>query len=349
MNNTILVIEDNLLILKNIHTILELSNYNVLTAENGMRGVEKAKQEKPDLILCDIMMPELDGYSVLHMLGKDPKTKGIPFIFLTSKTKQSDFRKGMNHGADDYLTKPFEDMDLLNTIEKRLDKSKKNKSAEFEQALLVNDSNGLVALKKLSENKKVRKLKKGDTLFASGDFPSGVYYVNKGKIKTSVMNAHGKEFITGFYKEGDFIGHLSILAKKEYECTAAVFEDSEVLKIPKEDFLKLYGANKDLAYQFLKILSENIFSKEQQLLSMAYDSVRKRIALALVELYHKYKKENEKYFTISIKRDDLASKVGTSKETVIRTFSEFKENGLLKINRSEITILDIEGLKKIQW
>ena len=122
MSNKILVIEDNTEVRENIQEILELSNYEVVTAENGKRGVEKAKTEKPDLIICDIMMPELDGYGVLYMLGKTPETNGIPFIFLTAKTEKSDFRKGMNLGADDYLTKPFEEMDLLNTIERRLNK-----------------------------------------------------------------------------------------------------------------------------------------------------------------------------------------------------------------------------------
>ena len=119
----ILLIEDNQEIRENTAEIMSLSNYNVLEAEKGKVGVELAKNENPDLIICDIMMPELDGYGVLHILSKKPETASIPFIFLTAKTEKTDIRKGMNLGADDYLTKPFDDTDLLNAIEARFRKS----------------------------------------------------------------------------------------------------------------------------------------------------------------------------------------------------------------------------------
>src|SRR6188768_673842 len=118
----ILLIEDNLEVRENTSEILVLANYNVITAENGKTGVELAQTAKPDLIICDIMMPELDGYGVLHILSKNEETSSIPFIFLTAKTEKTDIRKGMTLGADDYLTKPFDDTDLLNAIETRLRK-----------------------------------------------------------------------------------------------------------------------------------------------------------------------------------------------------------------------------------
>src|ERR1044071_612932 len=118
----ILVIEDNADIRENTAEILSLANYSVITAENGKIGVDLANKEKPDLIMCDIMMPELDGYGVLHILSKKPETALIPFIFLTAKTEKTDIRKGMELGADDYLTKPFDDSELLNAIEARLRK-----------------------------------------------------------------------------------------------------------------------------------------------------------------------------------------------------------------------------------
>ena len=119
MTKKILLIEDNNDMRENIAEILELASYDVETAENGKVGVVKAKKNVPDLIISDIMMPEMDGYEVLYMLSKDENTAGIPFIFLTAKADSSDFRKGMNLGADDYITKPFEEMDLLNAIESR--------------------------------------------------------------------------------------------------------------------------------------------------------------------------------------------------------------------------------------
>lgn len=119
---TILLIEDNDDIRNNTAEILELSNYNVIAAENGKTGVEKAIEHTPDLIICDIMMPVLDGYGVLHALHRNETTKNIPFIFLTAKTERSDLRKGMELGADDYITKPFTGTELLNAVDGRLKK-----------------------------------------------------------------------------------------------------------------------------------------------------------------------------------------------------------------------------------
>ena len=125
----ILVIEDNPDVRENLAEILELSGYKVSTAQDGKVGVSIANKEDLDLILCDVMMPELDGYGVLRILNRNPKTSGIPFIFLTAKSEKTDFRKGMGLGADDYITKPFDDVDLLDAIEMRLKKSDKIKSA----------------------------------------------------------------------------------------------------------------------------------------------------------------------------------------------------------------------------
>ena len=118
----ILLIEDNDDIRNNTAEILELSNYKVTTAENGKKGLEKALEQHPDLIICDIMMPVLDGYGVLHAIHKNDTFKNIPFIFLTAKTERSDFRKGMELGADDYITKPFTGTELLHAVDSRLNK-----------------------------------------------------------------------------------------------------------------------------------------------------------------------------------------------------------------------------------
>ncbi|WP_310428614.1 anti-sigma factor antagonist [Chamaesiphon sp. VAR_48_metabat_135_sub] len=119
---TILAIEDEAGIRENIQEILELEGFNVLTAENGKIGVQLAREHHPDLIICDVMMPELDGYDVLIALRQDPSTIKIPFIFLSAKAAKDDFRKGMSLGADDYLTKPFTPRDLREAISIRLEK-----------------------------------------------------------------------------------------------------------------------------------------------------------------------------------------------------------------------------------
>ncbi len=127
----ILVIEDEPEMRRNITTVLRMEKFNPLGAENGRAGIELARRERPDLILCDIMMPELDGHGVLAALREDKATAGIPFIFLTAKGEKADIRSGMNLGADDYLTKPVPKADLLSAIRSRLERAAQQSRPEF--------------------------------------------------------------------------------------------------------------------------------------------------------------------------------------------------------------------------
>ena len=116
---------------RNIMALLRYHEYEPIEAENGRKGVELARQERPDLILCDVMMPELDGYGVLQALQQDVGLASIPFVFLTAKGDKDDLRSGMNLGADDYLTKPVANADLVQAIEARLRRSQQNARREF--------------------------------------------------------------------------------------------------------------------------------------------------------------------------------------------------------------------------
>ena len=118
----ILIIEDEPDMRANLADVLEMENYKPFTAANGKEGVEAARRELPDLILCDVMMPELDGHGVLMALRDDPQTARIPFVFLTAKGERSDVRAGMDLGADDYLVKPVPLAELLSAIAARLER-----------------------------------------------------------------------------------------------------------------------------------------------------------------------------------------------------------------------------------
>ncbi len=350
MKKTILLIEDNVEVRENTAEILELSNYKVLTAENGKIGVEVAKKSKPDLIICDIMMPEMDGYGVLFMLGKDPETSGIPFIFLTAKAEKSDIRRGMELGADDYLTKPFDEMALLNAIEIRLKKNEIFKKAfrKNEDGLteFLNDARGVEELQKLSESRKNRTFKKKDIIFHEGDFPYNLYFIVKGKVKNFKMNRDGKEYITGVSKEGDFIGYMDILENTDFTESAEAMEDTEIQTIVRQDFLSLIYSNRDVAAKFIKMLSGDLKEREERMLNLAYNSVRKRTADALLMLQKRYNGE-ETGKALPVSREDLAGIVGTSTESVIRTLSDFKEEKLIIIEGRNITLLSSDKLKKI--
>jgi CRP-like cAMP-binding protein/ActR/RegA family two-component response regulator len=353
MNKKIALIEDNHEMRENIQEILELANYTVFAAENGKKGVELIKSEKPDLILCDIMMPELDGYGVLYMVSKNPETASIPFIFLTAKSEKDDFRKGMNMGADDYLTKPFEDTELLDAIEKRL-KRIEQFSADFVATPKgLNDFfdslSGTDSLDKLTQEKRSKKFNKKDTVFFEEDYPNFLYFVNSGKIKTSKMNKDGKDFITGLYSDGDFFGYMEMIKDSNYTETASALENSELTLIPREDFLKLLYSSKEVSTKFIKMLAGSMAEKQAELLNLAYDTVRKRVADSLLKLSEKYNTTNEPNFSMSISRDDLAAIVGTATESVIRTLSEFKADGYINIKGSNITILAPDKLKNFRF
>jgi CRP-like cAMP-binding protein/CheY-like chemotaxis protein len=348
----ILLIEDNKDVRENTAEILELAQYKVITAVNGKEGVELAQKEKPDLIICDIMMPVLDGHGALHLLSKNEATASIPFIFLTAKAERNDFRKGMELGADDYLTKPFDDVELLSAIESRLKKNEILKK-EFAKNFagindFINEAKGIESLKKLSEERDIRNYKKKDDIYKEGAFPKGIYFVSKGKVKTYQTNELGKELITELHKEGDFFGYLSLLHDEQYTSSAAALEDSEIYMIPKEDFFSLIYKNSEVSKRFIEILSNNLREKEKELVKLAYNSVRKRVAEVLVKLFDKYKKEGDQKFSMNVSREDLSNMVGTATETVIRTLSDFKEEKYIEISGGTITILNYDKLSKMK-
>lgn len=348
----ILLIEDNDEMRENTAEILSLSNYEVITAANGKLGVEAAKKHLPDIIVCDIMMPELDGYGVLRVLGKLPQTRNIPFVFLTAKTEKEDFRKGMSMGADDYLTKPFDDVELLDVVEMRLNKYKAA-NKEFSKDLsglnaFMDEAKGIHELNQLSSDRTVRKFRKKEVVFYEGNLPHGLFFISSGKVKTYKTNNEGKEFITGLFKGGDFIGYMALLEDTNYTESAMAMEDAEICMIPKQDFFKLVNSNRDVSNRFIKMVSNNLIEVEERIVKLAYNSVRKRVAEALVFLKKKFEENPEGEFSISISRDDLANIVGTSPESVIRTLSDFKDEGLIEIKASKITLVDTEKLKNMR-
>ena len=350
---TIILIEDNKDVRENTTEILELANYKVVQAENGKQGVELTKLHKPDLIICDIMMPVLDGYGVIHLLTKNPETASIPFIFLTAKSERMDFRKGMEMGADDYISKPFDDIELLNAVERRLKKNDLLK-AKFSKNMdglnkFFNAAKNVEDLKKLSDEGRIKQYKKKEIIFREDSIPSLLYFLAKGKVKTFKEHEYGRELITNLYKEGDFFGYSALLEEKHYTETAEALEDSEICLIPKEDFYAVMHGSVHVMKSFIKMLSDNIADKENQLINLAYSSVRKRVAEALLLLQDRYNNNNkDKSFSISISREDLANIVGTATESLIRTLSDFKEEKLVELKGSTIAIINIEKLRKLR-
>lgn len=346
MNQKILIIEDNNDIRENVVEILGLAGYTVFEADNGKTGIELAVNNLPDVILCDIMMPELDGYGVLFMLNKNPETAAIPFIFLTAKAERIDQRKGMEMGADDYLTKPFDDIELLNAIESRLRKKTAQQSF-YSQSLenlnsIVSKNSGLTELKRIISERKVRLFKKDQVIYYDGDKGNGLYLILKGRVKTVKLANDGRELMTAIHSAEEYLGVNALLSNEAYTDTATTLEDSQLCLIPKDQLDNLLNLYPDIAREFIKLLSNHIRDREEQLLQLAYNSVRKRMADTLVRLH----KQQGGDFKIS--REDLAAMAGVATETVSRTLTDFKDENLIDKKGSQITVLSPERLAKMK-
>ncbi|SKB30088.1 response regulator [Daejeonella lutea] len=350
-NSTVLVIEDNQDIRESTAEILELADYQVYTAENGKKGVELAQNHLPDIILCDIMMPELDGYGVLYMLNKNEKTADIPFIFITAKSERVDMRRGMEMGADDYLTKPFSDMELLNAIEARLQKRAaivKGAGSTGSLENLLDEARSVKLLTELSENSRQRSFKKKQTIFSEGDQLSHVFMIKAGGIRTFMIYQDGREIATGMLGPGEFFGYESVILNKACTDNAETLENTELYLISRDDFNTLLFKNPGISRKFIDLLSGNVREKQEQLLKLAYNSVRKRVGDALVSLAEKFGEKDSDTVTIRVSRDDLAAMVGTANETVSRTLTDFKDEHLIEKEASNIKILSLSKLRKIK-
>lgn len=348
---TILIIEDNLEIREGTAEILELTGYDVITAENGKIGVELALKHIPDLILCDIMMPELDGYGVLYMLNKYDATKHITFIFLTAKSERSDMRKAMEMGADDYLVKPFDDIELLNAIESRLRKRDSFHSVVHtaNTNLFLDEDEQNYLLQDLVKEARIKVFKKKQLIYEEGDTPVFIYYVIKGKIRTFLYYQDGRELSTGIHVDDLFFGYESVLLNEKYTDNAGALDDSEIALIPKDKFFELMYRKPAIATKFIKLLSGNIKDKEEQMLGFAYDSVRKRVANTLVNVALKsVDNVSQDEVLIRISRDDLAALAGTANETISRMLADFKDERLIIKEGNAIRIFSIQKLKNVK-
>lgn len=347
----IILIEDNADVRETTKEILEIADYKVITAENGKEGIELAKKHEVDIIICDIMMPGIDGYSVLRILNTNPETANIPFVFLTAKTDKKDIRKGMNLGADDYIVKPFEEAELLEAIETRLKKRQKL-STFYEQNLeglndFMNEARGLDELKDLSKNRKIKEYKAKEVIYREDDYSNYLYFIVKGKVICLKTDDYGKDFVNDLHSAGEFIGYTALFEGGEYNETATAMEATSVAMIPKQDFINLIGRNRDVATTFIKMLSGSIQDKERRLLQLAYASVRERLATELLNLKDNGHARFGSVERMKISRENLACIVGTAKESLIRTLSELKKEGLVDTDGQEIRILDENGLKKV--
>jgi CRP-like cAMP-binding protein len=255
----------------------------------------------------------------------------------------------MELGADDYIIKPFDGTELLNAIDSRLKKIEILKQ-EFSSNMdgvhqLILESSGNDILKSMVENRVINTFKKKQVIYKEGNHPTQLYFLLNGKVKTYKSNENGKDLVTNLYSTGDFLGHIALLQQSVYKETAESIDECEVAVIPKKEFEDLLNNSKEVAQKFINMLAKNVAEKETHLLNIAYNSLRKKVADALISLKRKYQDSEISNFSIEISRENLANIAGTATESLIRTLSDFKSEKLIDIKDGQITIINDKKLE----
>ncbi|MBN9385591.1 MAG: response regulator [Chitinophagaceae bacterium] len=346
----ILVIEDEPEIRDNIAEILQLSNYEVLRAEDGLSGVELALGATPDLIICDIAMPGLDGYEVLHSLHRHPRTSCIPFIFLTASTEKEQIRKAMTAGADDYLSKPFEGIELLKAVESCFKKRQLRQTAAAQRSPLPGELRPASIRELLRLQPDLRDIHffhKKQMIYQEGQRPTALYYLVTGKIKVYRIHPDGKEFITNIAGGGEFLGYTALLQDINYQDNTQVLDEGALMLIPKQEFIDLMTADSRVAQYFIDLLARDVKTQEHSLVNLAYNSLRKRVANGLLQLVAKFPEGDGEDISIGISRDNLSHFIGSATESLTRTLSDFRNEKLIDIRDGKIYLLNRERLSRL--
>jgi CRP-like cAMP-binding protein len=343
----ILVIEDEKDVRDNIAEILQLSDYQVLKAGDGRTGIQLALEEKPEVIVCDIAMPGLDGYAVLHALHQHAGMEHIPFIFLTASPEKEQLRRAMTAGADDYLTKPFEGIELLRSVESCLKKQQLRQSAHAQKNMHAEAPDIKQLFRLESEQRDIETFRKKQMIYMEGQRPAFLFYVVSGKIKVYRIHPDGKEFITLLAGPGDLIGYGALLQDGNYQDNAQTLEDTTLMLIPRQEFLRSMAADSRVAQYFIDLLARDIKAKESNLVNLAYNSLRKRVANGLLQLTDKFPEGKDGDSSIGISRDNLSHFIGSATESLTRTLSDFRSEKLIDVREGRIYILNKDRLKKL--
>ncbi len=348
MKGKILVIEDNFEVRDNLVELLELDGYQVSQAENGRQGIKMAHEQDPDLILCDIMMPELDGYGVLKIVSRNEKLMHVPFMFLTALAEKSDIRKGMGLGADDYITKPFNEAELLDAVEVRMKKRAVIKDVMLHNKTsnrsFIDEKKAIHDFKDFLGSSPKRTFLKKEEIYTLGQYTRNVYIVHDGLLKEIRYSEFGKELITDFYTADDIFGYYDHSMNSKLSATVTVIKQAQLSVIPVADFEKFLHEHEDFAILYRNQELRKIRYAYDKLVDFAYASLREKVAKSIYELSAKI---GEREGVVEVSRTDLAAYTGLAKETVIRTLSELKKDAIIAVKGAEIEILDPLKLQAI--
>lgn len=342
----ILVIEDNDEVRDNLADILTLAGYRATQAAAGKEGIELATSQPFDLILCDVMMPGLDGFGVLKILGEREDTRGIPFVFVTAKSEHADLRRGMNLGADDYVTKPFYKDELLRVIEVRLRRARVQRPGPppvttwsgFLSAGALAD-----ALGTLLDKRSRRAYRRGEAVFREGDSVRDVFVLKSGFAKHQNSTDFGKTLIVYVFRPGDLFGYPEAIAKTPYQHDAVALTDIEVDILPAADVRAAMASDPNVADLIIGHLAHGLLDADRRMMYQAYLSVRERCAQALLRADETFGSRG----AWPMSREELAQWAGTAKETFIRNLTEFRNAGLVEAEGNVVRVVDGAELRQI--
>jgi CheY-like chemotaxis protein/DNA-binding transcriptional ArsR family regulator len=347
----VIVIEDQVEVRENLMETLELADYRVLGAPDGHEGVKLVREHLPSLILCDVMMPKLDGYGVLELLNKEPKTAAIPFIFLTARAEREDLRRGMNLGAADYITKPFFQDELLRVVEQRIAKKNEIPATEVKEDYTPQFSESYTGvgvnqlLDSLGEGGRRRQYTDRASIYFSGDQPHSVFKVLSGRVRLYQETDFGKTLTIDSLGEGSWFGLEDIYGGGAHAVNASAYPDAEVLLVDKATFVDFIQRHPSVVLGHAKQLSQDLALRAEQLLQIAYFSVRKRIAEFLLRFAEQSEGEKE---IIDLRREDIAEAVGTTPESVTRVLTEFRKEGLVELpSAGGIVVVEVNKLQEV--
>lgn len=343
--NKILVIEDHFEVRENLQELLELCNYIVISAPDGERGIELALSRQPDLILCDITMPGIDGFEVLANLCQHPESADIPFIFLSARTEKQDIRKGMQLGADDYLTKPFEEEELLKAIQVRLHKSHLTRpsmpiSCEgLDSFLFQAKKEGGIQLE-TEVLTGIQKFGPGEMVFRENEIPEYLYFVASGKIRTYQPGQPSSQLLSTVFEKGSFLGYDALIRGTAHQHCAEALEPSEVSLISKNDFFLLLLHNRTFSVRFIQLLANRVREQEKQLLNMVQLLSQKAVAETILSLYPSFARaEND-----AIPLEAVQSKVSVASLNFALALRHFDNQKVISLVPEGIRLLDKQKL-----
>lgn len=339
----IVVIEDQEEVRENLLETLELAGYDVVGASDGHAGVQRVREHAPALVLCDVMMPKLDGFGVLELLRADASTAAIPFVFLSARTEREDLRRGMNLGAADYVTKPFFQDELLRVVQLRIAQAAAPSIHGGQVLAKAHTEDVKPLLAELRQRGRTRQYTDRATVCYEGDEALNVYYVQGGRLRSHRETSFGKTLTLDLYGAGTWVGIDDVLGGGWHAAALSAFPDATVVIVPKGELLALVHKHPALTLALARQLAQDVALRTEQLLQIAYYSVRKRVAESLLRFG-----EGPDKTRVELRREDIAEAIGTTPESVTRTLTELRKDGLVDLSTvGEVILLDRRALEQV--